>query len=145
MSGLLVFSCKLCLCSFEKVKFVTRWFGCVPQASSSSESVEGPCVDCAAKSYDAVVFDVLKVTPEEFAVSDTKFYLFFFGIILKCLSPFGIVLVCLKSIYRCFFRAKSHWWMRRCLKRSSRRWGNNFFKRVSWNLSFKAKMYYKFI
>lgn len=40
----------------------------VSQASSSSDSLDGPCVDYA-KSYDAVVFDVLKVTPEEFAVS----------------------------------------------------------------------------
>ena len=38
------------------------------QASSSSDSLDGSCVDYA-KSYDAVVFDVLKVTPEEFAVS----------------------------------------------------------------------------
>ena len=38
------------------------------QCSSSSESLEGPGVDYA-KSYDAVVFDVLKVTPGEFAVS----------------------------------------------------------------------------
>lgn len=41
---------------------------CFSQASSSSDSLDGPCVDYA-KSYDAVVFDVLKVTPEEFAVS----------------------------------------------------------------------------
>ncbi|KAI9519264.1 Ras-specific guanine nucleotide-releasing factor RalGPS1 [Dissostichus eleginoides] len=36
------------------------------EASSSSDSLDGHCVDYA-KSYDAVVFDVLKVTPGEFA------------------------------------------------------------------------------
>ncbi|XP_063333822.1 ras-specific guanine nucleotide-releasing factor RalGPS1-like isoform X1 [Pelmatolapia mariae] len=36
------------------------------EASSSSDSLQGPYVNYA-KSYDAVVFDVLKVTPEEFA------------------------------------------------------------------------------
>ncbi|XP_072538184.1 ras-specific guanine nucleotide-releasing factor RalGPS1 isoform X1 [Salminus brasiliensis] len=36
------------------------------QDSSSSESLDGRSLD-SAKSYDAVVFDVLKVTPEEFA------------------------------------------------------------------------------
>ncbi|KAG7499176.1 ras-specific guanine nucleotide-releasing factor 1 isoform X1 [Solea senegalensis] len=36
------------------------------EASSSSDSLDGPRVDYA-KSYDAVIFDVLKVTPEEFA------------------------------------------------------------------------------
>ena len=42
---------------------------CPPQGSSSSDSLEGQSCDYASKSYDAVVFDVLKVTPEEFAVS----------------------------------------------------------------------------
>ncbi|XP_072344623.1 ras-specific guanine nucleotide-releasing factor RalGPS1-like isoform X2 [Scyliorhinus torazame] len=38
-----------------------------PEGSSSSDSLDGPYSDYAMKSYDAVVFDVLKVTPEEFA------------------------------------------------------------------------------
>ncbi|XP_078406057.1 ras-specific guanine nucleotide-releasing factor RalGPS1-like isoform X2 [Cetorhinus maximus] len=38
-----------------------------PEGSSSSDSLDGQYSDYAMKSYDAVVFDVLKVTPEEFA------------------------------------------------------------------------------
>lgn len=46
----------------------TLHVGVYLQDSSSSESLDWQSLD-SAKSYDAVVFDVLKVTPEEFAVS----------------------------------------------------------------------------
>lgn len=71
-------SVTLCLLSSEVWEAVTQvsqtaqvarlsWS---PQGSSSSDSLEGQSCDYASKSYDAVVFDVLKVTPEEFAVSN---------------------------------------------------------------------------
>lgn len=54
------------VCQTAQVAHLSR----SPQGSSSSDSLEGQSCDYASKSYDAVVFDVLKVTPEEFAVSN---------------------------------------------------------------------------
>ncbi len=53
--------------SFLSLSSLTVFLLCL-QDSSSSESLDGRSLD-SAKSFDAVVFDMLKVTPEEFAVS----------------------------------------------------------------------------
>lgn len=50
------------------LSFSISFFYLCLQDSSSSESLDGRSLD-SAKSFDAVVFDMLKVTPEEFAVS----------------------------------------------------------------------------
>uniref|UniRef100_A0A674B8N0 Ral GEF with PH domain and SH3 binding motif 1 n=1 Tax=Salmo trutta TaxID=8032 RepID=A0A674B8N0_SALTR len=55
------------------------------QGSSSSDSLDGPGLDFS-KSYDAVVFDVLKVTPEEFALAITLIVCF---VVLQELASCG--------------------------------------------------------
>uniref|UniRef100_A0A8C9AN91 Ral GEF with PH domain and SH3 binding motif 1 n=1 Tax=Prolemur simus TaxID=1328070 RepID=A0A8C9AN91_PROSS len=61
-----------------------------PQGSSSSDSLEGQSCDYASKSYDAVVFDVLKVTPEEFASQITLMDIPVFKAIQPEKSPAGM-------------------------------------------------------